>query len=88
MRLHAENYAEIAAWMGSSFEYRPLIHLARIWLAEWGDWAQVYDGTWIVKDEFGHFERYSEQKFRHDFHKTEQRDAELRTPDPTSRRHQ
>lgn len=78
MQLQDGNYAELARWMGSRFfEHRPRIRLTRIWLAEWGEWAEVTDGTWIVKDAFGHFERYTDQKFRHDFHKAPDRDDEL-----------
>jgi hypothetical protein len=79
VQLREGNYADIAKWMGDKFEYRPRIRLIRIWLAEWGEWAAVTDGTWIVRDAFGHFERYTDQKFRHDFHKAEDRDDELRT---------
>jgi len=79
VQLREGSYADIAKWMGSSFEYRPRIRLVRIWLEEWKEWALVGDGVWIVKNAFGWFERYSDRRFRHEFHKAEDRDDELRT---------
>lgn len=79
MQLQDGNYEEVAKWMGRNFEYRPRIRMIRIWQEEWQEWAVVEDGVWIIKNEFGWFERYSDFRFRHEFHKAEDRDDELRT---------